>query len=111
MTAAITDFSQYSGLRAGAERNDPAVLREVAGPDVAKDVKPGGVLVADMYGLPFKLAMPRLAPAILSRIDGQTSLAEIRDDLEAEPDGFARQFTQLYDAFNGVNRMLLRVRD
>lgn len=31
MTAAITDFTQFSTLRAGAEENDPAVLREVAG--------------------------------------------------------------------------------
>lgn len=31
MTAAITDFTQFSTLRAGAERNDPEVLREVAG--------------------------------------------------------------------------------
>jgi flagellar protein FlgJ len=31
MTAAVTDFSQFSQLRAGAERNDPAVIREVAG--------------------------------------------------------------------------------
>jgi flagellar protein FlgJ len=31
MTAAITDFSQFSQLRTGADRNDPAVLREVAG--------------------------------------------------------------------------------
>jgi flagellar protein FlgJ len=31
VTAAITDFTQFSALRAGAERNDPEVLREVAG--------------------------------------------------------------------------------
>lgn len=31
MTAAITDFTQFSTLRAGAEKNDPEVLREVAG--------------------------------------------------------------------------------
>jgi flagellar protein FlgJ len=31
MTAAITDFSQFSGLRRGADASDPAVLREVAG--------------------------------------------------------------------------------
>lgn len=31
MTAAITDFSQFTELRAGAGRNDPAALREVAG--------------------------------------------------------------------------------
>ena len=31
MTAAITDFSQFTGLRARAEQNDPAVLREAAG--------------------------------------------------------------------------------
>jgi len=31
MTAAITDFTQFSSLRTGAEKNDPAVLREVAG--------------------------------------------------------------------------------
>ncbi|NNC76699.1 MAG: flagellar assembly peptidoglycan hydrolase FlgJ [Woeseiaceae bacterium] len=31
MTAAITDFAQYSDLRMGAKGNDPEVLREVAG--------------------------------------------------------------------------------
>ena len=31
MTAAITDFSQFTALRKGAENNDPEVLREVAG--------------------------------------------------------------------------------
>lgn len=31
MTASITDFSQFSSLRAGADAHDPAVLREVAG--------------------------------------------------------------------------------
>lgn len=31
MTAAITDFNQFASLRTAAERNDPAVLREVAG--------------------------------------------------------------------------------
>lgn len=30
MTAAITDFTQYTGLRAAAGHNDPAALREVA---------------------------------------------------------------------------------
>jgi flagellar protein FlgJ len=30
MTAAITDFTQYTGLRVAAEKNDPAALREVA---------------------------------------------------------------------------------
>ena len=31
MTAAITDFNHFTTLRASAERNDPAALREVAG--------------------------------------------------------------------------------
>lgn len=31
MTASITDFSHFTGLRAAAEKNDPAVLHEVAG--------------------------------------------------------------------------------
>ena len=31
MTAAITDFNQFTTLRSAAENNDPAVLREVAG--------------------------------------------------------------------------------
>ena len=30
MTAAITDFAQYTTLRAAADKNDPAALREVA---------------------------------------------------------------------------------
>lgn len=31
MTAAITDFTQFAGMRSAAEQNDPAALREVAG--------------------------------------------------------------------------------
>ena len=31
MTSAITDFNQFTALRVAADRNDPAVLREVAG--------------------------------------------------------------------------------
>lgn len=31
MTAAVTDFAQFTQLRSAADRNDPAVLREVAG--------------------------------------------------------------------------------
>jgi flagellar protein FlgJ len=31
MTSAVTDFSQFTQLRSAAERNDPAVIREVAG--------------------------------------------------------------------------------
>ncbi|MEM7432320.1 MAG: glucosaminidase domain-containing protein [Pseudomonadota bacterium] len=31
MTPSVTDFEQFTSLRTGAERNDPAVLREVAG--------------------------------------------------------------------------------
>jgi peptidoglycan hydrolase FlgJ len=31
MTAAVTDFGQFATLRRGAEQNDPAVLRQVAG--------------------------------------------------------------------------------
>ncbi len=31
MTATITDFNQFTGLRAAADNNDPAALREVAG--------------------------------------------------------------------------------
>ncbi len=31
MTSAITDFNQFAALRVGADRNDPEVLREVAG--------------------------------------------------------------------------------
>lgn len=31
MTASITDFGQFTSLRAAADRNDPAALREVAG--------------------------------------------------------------------------------
>ncbi|HNP34441.1 MAG TPA: flagellar assembly peptidoglycan hydrolase FlgJ [Woeseiaceae bacterium] len=31
MTAAITDFSQFTALRSAADNNDPAALREVAG--------------------------------------------------------------------------------
>lgn len=57
MTAAITDFTQFSALRHGADRNDPEALREVAGQFEAlflqtllktmRDASPDDALIGD----------------------------------------------------------------
>ena len=60
-----------------------------------------------------RLALPRLAPAILARIDGRAALGEIHRSLQALDSGldwpaFKAQFDQLYRVLNGLGRLLVR---
>ena len=55
--------------------------------------------------------MPPLSPAIVERIDGARTVAQIAHDMGADGDGGARfrtQFRALYDVLNGLNELLLR---
>jgi hypothetical protein len=54
--------------------------------------------------------LPRLASAILSRIDGTRCIGEIRDDLarvSTVRDVFAREFQALVAAMEKTNRLLI----
>ena len=57
-------------------------------------------------------ALPRLAAAILSRIDNRRSLAEIQHLLESDAgiarSAFDKDFAALYKVMNGIGRLTIR---
>ncbi len=87
------------------------VLREADGPAFARAIKDERISVRS-DGLEMSFALPRLAAAILSRIDGERSLAEIQRLLESEtgvrPAAFDKDFAALYKVMNGIGRMTIR---
>lgn len=89
------------------------VLRNHEGAELAAAVRKSLTLKASLDGLPLRFALPRLAPAILERIDGVRSLGEIHAalrELDSQIDWplFARQFAQVHEALGGLNHLLLR---
>ncbi len=92
---------------------DPAavpVLRELEGPKLAAQIPPDGVLRIAFDGLKVPLPLPRLAAAILARVDGRRSIGAIGDELAANGvsrEAFARDFAMLARQMERVNRMLL----
>ncbi|WP_137127075.1 bifunctional 2-polyprenyl-6-hydroxyphenol methylase/3-demethylubiquinol 3-O-methyltransferase UbiG [Roseomonas sp. HF4] len=86
------------------------VLREVDGPKLAASLPPDGVLRVGFDGLSVPVPLPRLARAILARVDGARRIGEIADDLAANGvsrEAFARDFAALAQALERVNRLLL----
>lgn len=72
----------------------------------------GEALTAKADGLTLRLPLPRLAAAILSRIDGRRTLGAIHAELRAADAGldwarFREQFDRLYAALNGINKLLI----
>jgi SAM-dependent methyltransferase len=105
-------------VRAGEAPPPPAwedaaavpVLRELDGAKVAAQIPPDGVLRIAFDGLKVPLPMPRLAAAILARVDGRRSIGAISDELAANGvsrEAFARDFSTLARQMERVNRMLL----
>ncbi len=97
-----------------ARPDDPAaipVLREADGAAFARAIKDDRISVRS-DGLEMSFTLPRLAAAILSRIDGKQSLSEINRRLEAEagirPAAFDKDFAALYKVMNGIGRMTIR---
>lgn len=86
------------------------LLREADGPALARLVKDGRITVRS-DGLEMSFALPRLAAAILSRIDGRRSIAEIGQVLASEagvrPAAFDKDFAALYKVMTGIGRMTL----
>ena len=89
------------------------LFSEDDGPTMAEAIGRSLSLTANFDGVKRRLALPRLAPAMLARIDGRASLGEIHRALQARDSAldwaaFKAQFDQLYRALNGLNRLLLR---
>jgi len=92
------------------------LLIEDDGPALAEAAGRSLSLSADFGGVKRPFALPRLAPAILARIDGRACLADIHRDLQGLDSAldwrtFKAQFDQLYRVLNGLNRLLLRYPD
>ncbi len=84
---------------------DPAQL--------AEGLRGNDVLTATVDGLPFRMPLPRLAPAILRRVDGTRSLRAIHAQLVTQDqrlgeDAFLAQFAKLFASLNGLGKMMLR---
>ena len=85
-------------------------LRELDGAKLAAGIPRDGVLRVSFDGLSVPVPLPRLAGAILSRIDGKRSIGEIGDDLArngTEREVFAREFQALVAAMEKTNRLLI----
>jgi SAM-dependent methyltransferase len=93
--------------------DDPAavpVLREMDGPTVAKALPPNAALPVNFDGLRAALPLPRLAGAILQRVDGRRSLGAIADELAeagVSREQFAHDLAALRHALERLNRLLL----
>ncbi len=88
------------------------VLRDMLPEDGVKAVS-NGHFAGRINGLDIRLPMPALAKAIIRQCDGTNNLETIYEAVHAlRPDidwpGFSRQFLNLYDALNGINRLLLK---
>jgi SAM-dependent methyltransferase len=89
------------------------VLRDASGPDMARNLKPGGALKVHAEGLDARFALPRLAGPILSRIDGRRNVNAIHQDIASSYAErldwtiFKAEFDRLYTVFNAVNKMFL----
>lgn len=89
-----------------------AVLREANGPALAQALKPGDPLKVAFGATSLGFPLPRRAPAILARIDGQRTLGALHSavaeaGLTLSKAEFDRDFAALYRALNGVNQLFL----
>lgn len=122
LSTAIGKHLLYAGFadRPAVPPPDPGAdgtvlaLRGLEAVALARSLKAGGILRADIGGAAFRAPLPPLATAIVLRIDGVRTVAEIRESIAAagiavpNPAGFAEQVRTLFAALNGINRLLVR---
>jgi len=122
LSTTMTKHILYAGFadRPAVPAPDPGAdgavltLRGLDPAATARGLKPGGTLKADIAGAGYQAALPTLASAIVSRIDGTRTVGGIRDAVAAAgiaiPDAatFADQVRMVFAAFSGINRMLVR---
>ena len=85
------------------------VMREMPGPELAKHIRPDGMLPFLFDGLRVPVPLPPLAAPILRLVDGERTVAGISDALSgrATPDAFARAWRDTYGPLSALNRVLL----
>lgn len=89
------------------------VLHEMDRTEVLRNFRPGMPVEISAGGIPLRFSLPRLAGAILGRIDGVRSIDAIYHELRAitpklERSVFQEEFLRLYSIFNGLNKLFLR---
>ena len=87
-------------------------LRLEAGEDLATRIKPGAALTTTLDGVAMRFPLPPLARAMVERIDGVRSLADIHEALRDANPGLERhafmdQFARLHSALNGLGKLYL----
>ena len=111
----------FYALRAGdpvspPRPDDPDLVPVGANADlaaIARAVGSSGSISATVDGLAFKLRLPRRAGAILSRIDGATSLRALHaalamQDRRLDEASFMAEFAELFGALHGLGKLMLR---
>ena len=91
------------------DHRDPAcvpIARETPMTDFAARIRPDGTLLAQFNALSVPIPLPHLAAAILRRIDGRRTLAEIAEPFPTRE--FERAWDTLFAAMEALNRLLLR---
>jgi SAM-dependent methyltransferase len=83
------------------------VMRHPDPQAVARTVATGGKLDVTMDAYRFTLPLPRLAGAILQRVDGRRTLDQIAADIPVARARFDAEFAELWAALNPLNRLLL----
>lgn len=91
------------------------VYSGLEGQAIGKALKPGMPLKAGLNQLDIDLPMPRLAGAIMQRIDGKRDWRAIHTDIAATLgsdapvwDSFWQQASELYQRLNSINVLLLK---
>lgn len=85
------------------------VMREMAGDELARHIRPDGTLPFLFDGLRVPVPLPGLAAAILRLVNGQRTVAEIGAGLAGRvgPDAFPRAWRETYEPLSALNRVLL----
>jgi SAM-dependent methyltransferase len=86
------------------------VARETPAAELAANIRPDGTIAFLFSGLRVPVPMPKLAAAILNRIDGHRSVAEIGADLAksgTDAAAFGRAWAETWTRLSHVNRILL----
>ena len=86
------------------------VAREMPAEELARAIRPDGMLGMVFDGIRVPVPLPPQAAAILRLVDGERSVGEIGAAMAARgtpPSAFASAWRATYDALTGVNRILL----
>jgi SAM-dependent methyltransferase len=86
------------------------IAREMPAPEIASGIRPDGTIPFLFSGLRVPVPVPKLAAAILNRIDGVRSVGDIEADLGragTDPAAFRRAWAETWARLSHVNRILL----